>query len=143
MHQKQPPAKVATSVGRVLRGASLAPAMPIYAAHSATGIHRLLMALCYPFTVERATGTVTVNRAPVLTLWAAVVAERLGYPWDEALTLGKALAGLNAQSKGRALSIYSPAESGAARERRGAKPGARGHVDLQGRSIPTGRTPDG
>src|SRR5271157_1263915 len=32
---------------------------------------------------------VTVNRAPVLTLWAAVVAERLGFTWDEALTLGR------------------------------------------------------
>lgn len=31
----------------------------------------------------------TVNRAPVLTLWAAVVAERLGVAWDEALTLGR------------------------------------------------------
>jgi hypothetical protein len=41
---------------------------------------------------------VKVNRAPVLTLWAAVVAERLGYERDEALTLGKAVAGLNAQS---------------------------------------------
>jgi hypothetical protein len=25
---------------------------------------------------------ITVNRAPVLTLWAAVVAERLGHPPD-------------------------------------------------------------
>jgi len=36
--------------------------------------------------------TIRINRAPVLTLWAAVVAERLGFHWDEALTLGKALA---------------------------------------------------
>lgn len=43
--------------------------------------------------------TVTINRAPVLTLWAAVVAERLGFDHDEALTLGKAVAGLTAQSK--------------------------------------------
>ena len=28
--------------------------------------------------------TVRVNRAPVLTLWAAVVAQRLGFKWDEA-----------------------------------------------------------
>jgi hypothetical protein len=31
---------------------------------------------------------VTVNRAPVLTLWAAVVAEVLRFEYDEALTLG-------------------------------------------------------
>ena len=40
---------------------------------------------------------VLINRAPVLTLWAAVVAERLGYDYAAALSLGKALAGLNAR----------------------------------------------
>lgn len=49
--------------------------------------------------------TVLLNRAPVLTLWAAVVAERQGFSWEEALSLGKAVAGLNAQTKGRALGI--------------------------------------
>lgn len=53
---------------------------------------------------------VSINRAPVLTLWAGVVAERLGYDREAALSLGKALAGLNAQSKGRRLGIYKPAE---------------------------------
>jgi len=38
---------------------------------------------------------IKINRAPVLTLWAAIVAEQLGYDKDEALTLGKAIAGLN------------------------------------------------
>ena len=52
--------------------------------------------------------SVTINRSPVLTLWAAVVAERLGFARDEALTFGKAVAGLNAQSKGRALGIFAP-----------------------------------
>ncbi len=32
--------------------------------------------------------TVTINRAPVLTLWAAVVAEQLGFDSDAALSLG-------------------------------------------------------
>ena len=32
-----------------------------------------------------------VNRAPVLTLWAAVVAERMGHSEETALTLGRAL----------------------------------------------------
>jgi len=49
---------------------------------------------------------IKINRAPVLTLWAVVVAERLGYEKETALTLGKAVAGLNAQSKGRKLGIY-------------------------------------
>ena len=39
---------------------------------------------------------ININRAPVLTLWAVVVAERFGYDPKEALTLGKAVAGLNA-----------------------------------------------
>jgi hypothetical protein len=47
---------------------------------------------------------------PVLTLWAAVVARRLGFAEDEALTLGKAVAGLNAQAKGRRLGIFKPHE---------------------------------
>lgn len=33
---------------------------------------------------------IRINRAPVLKLWATVVAERLGFEHDEALTLGKA-----------------------------------------------------
>ena len=49
---------------------------------------------------------VHVNRAPVLTLWAAVVAERIGFDHETALTLGKALAGICAQFKGRTLGIY-------------------------------------
>jgi hypothetical protein len=40
-----------------------------------------------------------VNRAPVLTVWAAVVAERLGHPADTALTLGRAVAGSAARVK--------------------------------------------
>jgi hypothetical protein len=36
-----------------------------------------------------------INRAPVLTHWAAVVAERLGYDRDAALTLGKAVDSLS------------------------------------------------
>jgi hypothetical protein len=42
-----------------------------------------------------------INRAPVLTLWAAVVAERLGHPADTALTLGRAVAGSSARVKAR------------------------------------------
>lgn len=57
-------------------------------------------------------GTIKINRAPVLTLWAAIVAERLGFDHDEALTLGRAVAGLNAQSKGKRLGIFQPSEEG-------------------------------
>jgi hypothetical protein len=38
--------------------------------------------------VRTANRTISINRASVLTLWAAVVARRLGFDEDEALTLG-------------------------------------------------------
>ena len=51
------------------------------------------------------TATIKVNRAPVLTLWAAVVAERLGHPPDTALSLASAVAGTAARAKARRLGI--------------------------------------
>jgi hypothetical protein len=84
--------------------------------------------------------TVLVNRTPVLTLWAAVVAERLGYGRDAALTLGKAVAGLNAQSKGRRLGIYKqPAPERAAPKTKRPSKG----IILLGREVPVVRTPEG
>lgn len=47
--------------------------------------------------------SILVNRAPVLTLWIAVVAERLGHPADTALTLGRAVAGSAARVKARSI----------------------------------------
>jgi hypothetical protein len=64
-------------------------------------------------------GTIQINRAPVLTLWTAVVAERLGFDHSEALTLGRALAGLTAHTKGVRLGIFEPASADEVRERRG------------------------
>jgi hypothetical protein len=46
---------------------------------------------------------IVINRAPVLTLWAAVVAEKLGHPTDTALTLGRTLAGSAARTKARSI----------------------------------------
>ncbi|MBC4017619.1 hypothetical protein [Siccirubricoccus deserti] len=51
-----------------------------------------------------------VNRAPVLTLWAAVVAERLGHPPDTALSLASAVAGTAARAKARRLGIAEDRE---------------------------------
>jgi hypothetical protein len=90
------------------------------------------------------TGTVRVNRAPVLTLWAAVVAERLGFEREEALTLGRALAGLTAHAKGVRLGIFEPSAPEEVRERRGALAGGeRLEVRLMGRTIPVVRTSEG
>lgn len=63
------------------------------------------------------TQKLTINRAPVLTPWAAVVAERLGFERPEALTLGRAVAGLAAQSKGRRLGIFTPSPAAVRRKR--------------------------
>ena len=85
--------------------------------------------------------TININRAPVLTLWAAVVAKRLGFDWDEALSLGKAVAGLNAQSKGRRLGIFKPSPKVA--QARKKKHGEEFRIDLLGRQVPATRTNDG
>jgi hypothetical protein len=53
--------------------------------------------------------TILINRAPVLTLWAAVVAERLGFKHDEALSLEKALAGLMHRAKASGWAFSTPA----------------------------------
>jgi hypothetical protein len=76
-----------------------------------------------------------VNRAPVLTLWASVVAERLGFKHDEALSLGKAVAGLTAQSKGQRLGIFklTPKELKKVREQ---ERGEEFRVELLGRALP-------
>ena len=79
---------------------------------------------------------ILINRAPVLTLWAAIVAECLGFDREEALSLGKAVAGLTAQSKGRRLGIFAPTPEAlkkARKEKRGAK---ELWIELLGRHVP-------
>ncbi len=48
---------------------------------------------------------IKVTRAPVLTLWAAVVAERLGHPPEMAVTLGQAVACSSARANARSIGI--------------------------------------
>jgi hypothetical protein len=88
--------------------------------------------------------TIQVNRAPVMTLWVAVVAERLGHDPGAALTLGKAVAGLNAQAKGRRLGLYDEPpdrpEETAARRR---PTGDRRLVTVLGRAVPVVQTDQG
>jgi hypothetical protein len=90
-----------------------------------------------------ARNTVTVNRAPVLTLWAAVVAERMGYAWEEALTLGKAVAGLTAQSKGRRLGIFEEPKGEHGKPPKKVGLGEEFWVEVVGRPVPAKRTDDG
>ncbi|MBI5032506.1 MAG: hypothetical protein HZB51_18430 [Chloroflexi bacterium] len=60
---------------------------------------------------------IKINRAPVLTLWATVVAERLGYKHAEALTLAKALTGTTAQAHAQKLGIHAPSEKKAEKKK--------------------------
>jgi hypothetical protein len=87
---------------------------------------------------------IRVNRAPVLTLWAAVVAEHLGHPEETALTLGAAVAGTAARAKARRLGLAEdrPEEDGH-RPRGEATGGERHVVRLLGREIAVSRSDGG
>ncbi len=88
--------------------------------------------------------SININRAPFLTLWATVVAQRAGYAEDEALTLGRAISGLTAQSKGRRLGLYEPSSDAqrAAVQADRAELGGES-VPFMGRSVPCVRTSEG
>jgi hypothetical protein len=87
---------------------------------------------------------INVNRAPVLTLWATVVAERLGHPPETALTLGRFVAGSSARAKARRLGISDEKQDADERHAKAAelKP-RRQTVRLLGRDIPVLAAGDG
>ena len=82
---------------------------------------------------------IRVNRAPVLTLWAAVVAERLGHTPETALSLASAVAGTAARAKARRLGLAEEQAGGEA----GAAAAPRRTVRLLGREIPVVETAEG
>jgi hypothetical protein len=96
----------------------------------------------YPLETDMTQNKILINRAPVLTLWASVVAERLGFKHDEALSLGKALAGLNEQSKGQRLGIFKPTPKELKKFREHER-GEEFRVDLLGRALPAMNTEEG
>ena len=81
---------------------------------------------------------IRVNRAPVLTLWAAIVAEHLGHDVDAAITLGRAVAGSSARVKARSIGLEVKRQDRA--EHDTSKPSIstvpRQTVHLLGRNIP-------
>jgi hypothetical protein len=87
--------------------------------------------------------TIHINRAPVLTLWAAVVAERLGFEWAEALTLGRAVAGLNAYAKGKALGLFTPTPPEVKAKRQALRDQEALKVALLHRAVPAQQTDAG
>jgi hypothetical protein len=90
-----------------------------------------------------AAGSFSINRAPVLTLWAAVVAERLGYDRDAAVTFGRTVAGLNAASKARTLGLAKEKAAAEARTERTRAKGRTVEIELLGRSFDAVETEDG
>ncbi len=84
-----------------------------------------------------------LNRAPVLTLWAAVVAEFLGFEQDEALTLGRAVAGLNAYSKEVSLGLFQPTPREVKEQRRKMRKEETVTVDLLHGTVPAKNTDEG
>jgi len=86
---------------------------------------------------------IRINRAPVMTLWTEVVARRLGFDEDEALTLGRVVTGLNAYAKGKSLGLYEPQPESLREQRKRAAPGAAITVSLLNRLVPAVKTPQG
>lgn len=84
-----------------------------------------------------------VNRAPVLTLWAAVVAERLGHPEETSLTLGAAVAGTAARAKARRLGLAEDNREDDDHRQSGGAGGERRTVRLLGREVPVSRSDGG
>ncbi|GAA5959846.1 hypothetical protein JCM8115_004877 [Rhodotorula mucilaginosa] len=78
-----------------------------------------------------------VNRAPVMTAWACVVAERLGFKRQEALSIAHVFTDMNAASKGVSLGIYGP-------EANKIEVGpSQPFVDILGRKVPVLSTQNG
>lgn len=88
--------------------------------------------------------TIEINRAPVLTLWASVVAEELGFDTAEALTLGKAVAGTTAHSKAVMLGMIEPTPDAVRQARKARERGAGCFaISLLGRGVQAVNTADG
>ncbi|KAF7301739.1 Glutamine synthetase [Mycena indigotica] len=76
------------------------------------------------------TKSTVVNRAPLLTAWATLVAEKLGFQREEALSIASVFTEMNAISKGIALGKFKKnAANGMEASTKGTQP----YVDLMGR----------
>jgi hypothetical protein len=83
------------------------------------------------------------RRSWVIVNRAAVVAAVLGFEHDEALTLGRAVAGLNAYSKGVSLGLFQPTPTEVKEQRREVRKEESVTVDLLHRAVPAKHTDEG
>ncbi|KAI9574735.1 hypothetical protein HD554DRAFT_93210 [Boletus coccyginus] len=71
-----------------------------------------------------------INRAPLMTAWATIVAERLGFEREEALSIGSVYMEMNAVAKGVSLGIIDQSRK---KEIEPISGGQQPYVDLMGR----------
>lgn len=71
------------------------------------------------------------------------MAQRLGFKRDEALTFGRAVAGMNAYAKGKSLGIFEPSKKKIAEARKQTEAGKVIKVRLLNRAIPAKRCKGG
>ncbi|TFY56315.1 hypothetical protein EVJ58_g7720 [Rhodofomes roseus] len=73
-----------------------------------------------------------VNRAPIMMAWAFVVAERLGFQREEALSIASVYTEMNAITKGVSLGIFDKDKGKGVEAAQG---GSQPYVDLMGRRV--------
>ncbi|KAF8845863.1 hypothetical protein BDN67DRAFT_961513 [Paxillus ammoniavirescens] len=83
------------------------------------------------------TKSTVVNRAPLMTAWATVVAERLGFEREEALSIGSVYTEMNAVTKGVFLGLIDESRKKEIEPISGER---QPYVDLMGRRIPLYQT---
>ncbi|SJL01897.1 uncharacterized protein ARMOST_05221 [Armillaria ostoyae] len=76
-----------------------------------------------------------INRAPLMSAWAMIVAERLGFRREEALSIASVYTEMNALSKGVSLGIY---KDGKQKGLDAIKGGSQPYVELMGRRFVPG-----
>ncbi|KAG2077339.1 hypothetical protein BDR04DRAFT_1065949 [Suillus decipiens] len=76
------------------------------------------------------TKSTVVNRAPLMTAWATIVAERLGFEREEALSIASVYTEMNAISKGVSLGLFDRSRK---KEIESIKDSTQPYVDLMGR----------
>ncbi|KAM0792783.1 hypothetical protein ACM66B_002552 [Microbotryomycetes sp. NB124-2] len=81
--------------------------------------------------------SVVTNRAPVMTAWATIVAERLGFSRQEALSIAQVYTDMNASSKGVSIGVLDKS-----RLEPGGGP-SQPFVELMGRKVPVMSTRTG
>ncbi|KAK7695880.1 hypothetical protein QCA50_000518 [Cerrena zonata] len=74
--------------------------------------------------------SVVINRAPIMAAWSFIVAERLGFQREEALSIASVYTEMNAISKGVSLGIYDQSKK---KGIEASKDGSQPYVDLMGR----------